>query len=214
MAFAMSCGMAGAASAATVVDIDLKLRYDGTFYHDGVIIPNDDDAGMPLNVVEFTKLRADGGVLGLPHWDMEIGEETFFKAQLVLPEPGTEPASIGYRTDNGGRAPSCQLGYLTCGDVTEVYNSGDRWHVFWDDQEGLSFDLLAGGKLSYQYTPEFSASSLYFDWGWLYFDDRFAEFTVLEVLQPAPVPVPMSAAFLPVAFGALASLRRRRSRIS
>jgi len=202
-----ACGLASASHAATVINIEMTLRYEGTFYTDGHIRTDAEDYTF------FDSFLADGDPRGVPTFDpgMKVGDRTTFRASIVLPE---DARTLTRQFDDGGRRQGCQLGPLTCGTVTEVFQSPDGYVLNWGELEGVSFGTQAGQRLTYLFTPEYRGSTLELSWGTIVYDDRFASFTILDVAQPAPVPVPMPALLLPAGLGALAFLRRRRRMVS
>ncbi len=201
------CGLASASNAATIVNIEMILRYDGTFYTDGYIRTDAEDYTF------FDSFLADDDPRGVPTFDpgMKVGDHTTFRASIVLPESEMMQA---HQFDNGGRTQGCQLSHLTCGTVTEVFQLPDGYVLNWGELEGVSFGMQAGQQLTYLFTPEYRGSTLELNWGTIVYANRFANFTILDVTQPAPVPVPMPALLLPAGLGAFAFLRKRRRMIS
>lgn len=202
-----ACGVASASHAATIVNIEMTLRYEGTFYTDGHIWTDAEDYTF------FDSFLADDDPRGLPTFDpgMKVGDQTTFRASIVLPE---STMILARQFDNGGRTQGCQLGHLICGTVTEVFQSPDGYVLNWGELEGVRFGMQAGQQLTYLFTPEYRGSTLEFNWGTIVYDNRFANFTILDVAQPAPVPLPMPAMLLPMGLGAFAFLRKRRRMVS
>lgn len=207
-AIAVAIGIGQAADAATVVNIKMKLRYEGTHYSEGAIVFFDADGnGEPEDLV-FDTYLANGNPYGIPTLSphLEIGDETAFKATILVPP---KDQYLDYY-DNGGRAYSCRIGKIECGYVSSVYmNESLSLGINTSQYSSLSSAFFAGGKFYYTFNLGYT-STQNFDWGWVAFRNRTAVFTLLEDAKIAPVPLPVSAALLPVGIGAFAIMRKRR----
>ena len=119
-----------------------------------------------------------------------IGDMVAFRATLAVPD---DPGDMIAPFDNGGHALRCNLAGVGCTDgVTATYADGD---MLFGEFRSLTVDATPGGALTYLFNNDYlSSESL--GWGTMTFFNRMAEFTVLSVNQPAPVPLPMSAGLL------------------
>ena len=193
------------AEAATVVDYDIELRYEGTTFRDvdiGFInwdMPDHKYDQMPLEGNPY-------GIVGR-YSHLNIGDIVRFVAQVVYPDDPTNYDEWPGAHDNGGRAPICNLGGLDC-DVTFAI-PGEVFQLDLFDVIFMQGTTTIGGAFTRTWwgpmVPSQHTSTVAFYAWW-----EEAKFTVLSVDQPAPVPLPMSVALMPVGLGALAMMRRRR----
>lgn len=193
-------GLGQACAAATTVNHDLRLRYDGTSFTEASVYQRSSD----LTLFE--------GTIG--PWDYDWGFEGFFnhlplgaivpfKATILYPdEPFTWVSNGSGFLDNGGRVQACSFTGPLC-NATWTQRRGDDFRFGYDDAAG--FDKI-GNQIRYSF------------WGRAFRDidpaediRREYEFqTVHFTVLPAPVPLPASIALIPMGIGALALLRRRR----
>jgi hypothetical protein len=214
LSMAVALGLGSAANAATLVNVNLALRYDGTYYSDGgVWFYDDDENGNPRDFT-FDNYLADGNELGISTLNprLKLGARSNFKATLSVPDDQNQV--LGYY-DNGGRALSCSIGRVDCGYVGIVNLSASHLSLGIDDSmySSLSSGLSAGSRLYYTFNLGYY-SSQNFDWGGVYFFNRTAYFTLLKDAKISPVPLPASAALLPLGLGALTLMRKRRRKLS
>lgn len=208
-AAAVAVGIGQAASAATVVDYDIDLKYMGTNFLDGHVSL---DGWIP-EAFEFDKMPVEGNPFGLVsrYSHLAVGEIVKFVAHVIYPD---DPDKWIGSFDNGGRAPSCSLAGISCGAINQAY-PGNNFQLFdWDESEYYG-SLTIGDVFKHQLwgpavTPQPTAEVFFFTWF------ETAEFEVVAVHQPvpAPVPLPATAALLPLGIGALALMRRRRRQVS
>lgn len=215
LAFVTAAFVGSAADASTVTSFHLKLRYEGTYYSDGWIVQDEAEAGESWE--SFDRIQADGYRLGMPVYDPKLqpGEKTSFKATLTIPD---DPDQVIDYFDNGGRASHCKLGHLDC---SVGVTSTSPTSILWGEYQSLNFQPVVGSTLSFLYNLDYTGSTLSLDWGTVIFHNRWADFTVTDVIQPkrptastldiAPVPLPAGAALLPLGLAALALVRKRRS---
>lgn len=198
----------GQAEAATIVGVNMKLRYEGTYYDEGFVYVSEYDSEGEDKSFILDNYLADGNDLGIPvlDTDLKIGDKTHLSAKFLVPDDQNQ--IVDYY-DNGGQSLHCHLGNISCG-ATEVYISDDWLSFAWSEYSSLYSGFKSGDTLRYTFNLGYY-SSLYFDWGWVHFKNRTAVFTLLADAQVAPVPLPETAALLPLGLGALAMMRRRRS---
>lgn len=224
-AIIFTVGLGGAASAATVYNISMKLKYEGTFYTDGQVYFYEPDADGNERGFEFDRYLADGNALGIPvlNEKLKIGKNTKFSAEVSVPDEPSECLDY-YCYDNGGRTENCIIAGVDCGYVSTVYlNDQLSFGIDGSSYSSLSSGLKAGQSLSYTFNLGYF-SSLDIDGGGVNFFNRTARFTLLKdakivplrertlaaTFDPAPVPLPATAALLPLGIGALAMMRKRR----
>ncbi|MCG6110749.1 MAG: VPLPA-CTERM sorting domain-containing protein [Paracoccus sp.] len=201
-------GIGAAAEAATFEQINLKMRYEGTTFQDVIYadLEDDEDTGSYLG---------DVSSIDAPYWlkhqlfgNLKIGDVVDFVAEVFY---GSSDAPDG-NYDNGGSAPVCNFAGKDCTGTGFAWRYPDgRLTLGNDFYEDISGYTTVGGSLSYFL---FSLEETYFsdDGKYIYFvRGEDAKFTIV---QPAPVPLPASAALLPLGFGALAMMRKRRKRVS
>lgn len=214
LAFVMAAFVGSAADGSTLASFHLKLRYEGTSYSDGWIVQDDGEEGEIWE--SFGYILADSYHLGLPVYDPKLrpGDKTSFKATLTIPDDHNQYIDD---FDNGGRASGCKLGHLDC---SSGVTSTSPTSILWGEYQSLSFRPEVGSTLSFLYNLDYTGSTLSLDWGTVIFHNRWADFTVTDVVQSklttvspgdvAPVPPPAGIALLPVGLAALAFVRKRR----
>lgn len=207
----------GQAEAATTVDYDLWLRYEGTdflgleyFEPEGEEVYSDVD----LYRVDYTS-----GFTPLEFGDLLIGDIIRFVATVIYPD---DPDEWINSYDNGGTAPVCSIGTYDCTNTTLTdpdNNGGIRLAASYGDRDFFGLPEL-GGTFEYFHFAnpyaegpdglpyQITADGRYYYTTW----DEIAHFTVVP--EPAPVPLPATAALLPIGIGALALMRRRRRTLS
>ncbi len=213
--------MGSAVSASTVASYYLELEYRGTHYSDGWIVHRDkknDEEWWE----KYNHIKADEYHVDLPVYNPSLkpGEKTFFEATFLVPEISySYVRSFGF--DNGGRALSCNLGGIDCasGVTSTSFTS-----LFWGEYQSLSFMPEVGSVLNFVYNLDYTSSTIPLDLGALIFHNRWAEFSVTNVVKSqidtftaidmAPVPLPASAILLPFGLAALAFARKRRRKAS
>lgn len=175
------------------------VSYDSTTLYDVTVITQDDDGG--LSDYYFDSLNAEG-----PDF------------QLPLQTPGLRSAKV-YRlrvVTDGTDVVSCELAGFDCGVSKDDYYSFQESPLsFSDEYRQLAFSEPAAIGVSFSFSDwngqassgvSFSGEGYY---GWA--DFRETKFTVVDM---APVPLPATAALLPMGLGALALVRRRRPKAS
>ena len=214
LAFVTAAFVGSAADASTVTSFHLKLRYEGTYYSDGWIVQDDAEEGESWE--SFDYIQADAYHLDLPVYDPKLqpGDKTSFKATLTIPD---DPNQYIDYFDNGGRASHCTLGHLDC---SSGVTSTSPTSILWGEYQSLSFRPEIGSNLSFLYNLDYTGSTVSLDWGTAIFHNRWADFTVIDVIHPkrttvsalavAPVPLPTAAALLLLSLAALALVRKRR----
>ena len=196
----------GQAEAATVVNYDIELRYDGTFFGDVEIgfrewdVPNLEYDWMPLDGNPF-------GIVGrFSH--LKIGDIVRFVAEVIHPDDPYDTDQWSGGSDNGGRANHCDLAGYDCSNLTMTFPGTDFQLYYWDTISTLGTTKV--GEVFQQtfwgpeVRPQHTSSVSFYAW-W-----ENANFTVLSVNEPAPVPLPISIALMPIGLSALAMMRRRR----
>ena len=199
----------GSSAGAAVFRYDLDLIYLGTRYTELQLI----FSGTGEEIRKDSYL-ADGNPFGLPVYSSAgIGDAVSFSGIFYVPDD--QDQVLDY-FDNGGRAYACVLAGNDCSATVSAVRASASSLSF-QAGEYVSFvsNLGAGGRLSYTYNLDYMSSGDFAD-GFYVFWDRTAEFAVTSAsitdLSLAPVPLPASAALLPVGMGAIACLRRRRRR--
>lgn len=213
--------MGSAASASTVASYHLELEYRGTYYSNGWIVHHDKD-NDENRWESYDYIKADDYHIDLPVYNpsLKIGEKTFFEATLIIPEDHNRYYFSSYGFDNGGRALSCNLGGIDCASGV---TSTSLTSLLWGEYQSLSFMPEVGSMLNFVYNLDYTNSTVPLDLGALIFHNRWAEFSVTQVvksqtatftdIEMAPVPLPASAALLSFGLGAFAFIRRRRLRL-
>lgn len=205
-AAAVAIGVGSAAEAATIVNYDIELRYEGTTFRDV-------DIGFynwNMAEVHYDEMALEGNPFGIVgrYSHLNIGDVVRFVAEVFYPD---DPNELVGMYDNGGRAPVCRLGGLEC-DVTYAL-PGEAFRLDYWDMVSVYGTTAIGEPFAYEWwgplvEPQHTSVVAFYAW-W-----EKANFTVLSVVEPAPVPLPATAALLPLGLGALALLRRRRRRVS
>lgn len=214
VAAAIAVGV-GQAEAATTVDYDLWLRYEGTAFTsidyaesgpDGDLLFEGDtsvDAMLP-----GTKSHLFGSVA--------IGKIVHLVMKIVHPDI---PVEDNPYYGNGGRTPICQMGAWDCTGTN--YTSSDFRNGIpgvdfanaRDDEWSLMGSILPGSTVFVSFWafghapyPHYSDDGAYQYW----YDSEYSSFTVV----PSPVPLPATAALLSIGIGALAMMRRRQGKLT
>lgn len=192
-------GFAQAAQAATIVDYDFKLRYEGTAFYDVVIAQPGVDPD-PLFIGSIGVRDYNWGLPGVYH-HLPIGAHVRFTASVFYPG---EPVTWTEQYDNGGSVSECSLAGVACG-ATRTELTEDGFVLGISDHTDIQ---KSGNALHVTYWGRYHFGENY-DYGLMRtYDIQTAYFTILD--EPAPVPLPASAGFLAAAMGGLAMLRRRR----
>lgn len=210
-AAAVVVGVGSAAEAATYTSVsyDMFVRYDGTAFTDVDYYPIAHDHYSFENKdisAGDTSLGLKSHLFGLP----AIGTIFQFTVNILHPDI---PYHVPYY-GNGGSTPVCQLGPWNCTATDQTNISANSFSLAYDDdwwmsvnaQEGSTFEVGLSAIYSGVQTPLITADGMHMYW----YDYETSYFTILGVSQPAAVPLPATAALLPLGLGALAMLRRRR----
>lgn len=136
----------GQVEAATTVNYDFWLRYEGTDLGDLIFFdPGDEWA------VELGDYRADKSKLFKPSLfaDLLIGDAVRFVATVIYPD---NPDDWGHLYDNGGSAPVCSLGPVSCTDTTftKVNADGSIFLTYGYSDVALMGFPSVGGTLRYE----------------------------------------------------------------
>lgn len=190
----------GQAEAATTVNYDLWLRYEGTSLYDLSYYEIDGS-----NEYEEANYTADATTPFKPvkFGDLITGAMIRFTATVEYPDP---PTSFTETTIS-----PCQLGAEDCTYFNYANMNQDgriRLYNFFGDYM-LSGYPTAGGTLSYWFDSFGTVEDRTTADGVYKYRTR-GETANFTVVQPAPVPLPVTAALLPVGLGALAMMRKRR----
>lgn len=210
-------GIGAAAEAAVIRDYDIYLRYEGTAFSDivyfdimnpdGEIIEGDTDRDEMLP-----------GTRSFLLGDLVIGQIINLKAKIVHPD-FPEPEGLN---GNGGRTPDCIFGSWNCSasnftgsdfngtppDEDFLFAYADIWYV-----QGSS---ILGSKVAVNFwsgatSDRYTSTDGRFEW---FSGEENSYFEVVAAPDMSPIPLPASAALLPLGIGALAMIRKRRKRVS
>lgn len=194
----LAVGFVQSADAATIYDYDLVLRYNDTTY---------------VNAQSYD--RTTGELLDLGNvsaTDNPLG----FKGKFTPLSPGEIVSMKVTLLDTGDLFTS---DFLTCaiGNWNCYRGHRDIWHPVYGDESSfrLLFDSVAlftfNGEVIYQGANSYGGTWQRMDDVSLFHLYENVSFTIIEWNRSlAPVPLPVSAALLPVGIGALAMMRRRR----
>jgi MYXO-CTERM domain-containing protein len=189
---ALTVGTGQTAEAATTVSF--KLRYEGTVLDRATIF----DTGTE-DLLWDGVLDVEGSPWELPTLYHGAKKGDIFEAYAEIEEAGDE--------DGGYIAPVCDVGGFDCSKTGgwDRYISTDPFSVTTDAfmvvQYGSSLTVTNWGE---HHLAGFS----FFGDGYRGFTDSIV--TTFTIIDPAPVPLPTTAALLPMGLGALALMRRRR----
>lgn len=197
-------GIGSAAGAATVTteSYNFHLRYDGTVY----------EGFEYYDLIEQVELSASYVPIGAaPTWlkpqkfaSLSIGDIIQFSAIINYLSSPIYDSNFG----NGGTAPICQIGPVSCTDTNMTAKHGNDEIVLGSsDVVTISTNAKIGGFLSYS---NWTLPNLYTAENGRYYYGTSFEDARFTIVQPAPVPLPASAALLPFGLGALAMMRKRR----
>lgn len=194
----------GQAEAATV-NYDIDLRYLGTRFVDVDFAPHGQEDGVSL-----AELQLEGNPFGVTgrYSHLSSGDIVKFVAEVAYTDDPYNTDTWPSSFDNGGRAYSCSLAGVACEPIMQAFPGEPFMLFYWDVSEYYG-SLVEGSIFTHSLwdpmVPRQDTGTGYF-----YAKAEFAEFEVVRVNQPAPVPVPLSAALLPFGLGAFAVMRKRR----
>ncbi|MGN7869380.1 VPLPA-CTERM sorting domain-containing protein [Paracoccus sp. 22332] len=202
-AAAVVVGVGSAAEAATTVNYDIQLRYDGTVYTDVALWAHDPSVAD----LYLDSMALEGNPYGVTgrFSHLQIGDIVRFVAQVIYPD---DPESWSGIYDNGGRADYCTLAGYDCSNLTMTFPGSD-FHLHYMDTIGTQGTTKVGGIFEQWFWGPAVPDQLT-SYGGFHAWFETASFTVVSVDNPAPVPLPAAAALLPLGLGALALMRRRR----
>lgn len=213
-AAALAVGTAGQAGAATftVAEYDLTLRYEGTKFIDAIVFnPFDDEPAFFEGDIAIGDETY--GVVSPIFGTIPMGSNLNFRFKL------TQPAEEYYESyaGNGGRAPICQFGPLDCTSTNFVSIEDNTISFAFEDKFWTSFELDEGSVFDVGIFSEFARNVSDFPsflttdgLNGFYYWDEISSFTILDVNDLAVVPLPAAWALMPLGFGGLALIRRRR----
>lgn len=188
-AVAVGIGQAEAAS------IQYDLRYEDTILDDATIWENEGD-----DPVWYGSLSVHGALRVLPSLYPGAKKGDLFKAYVEFGE------AEEYDPYDGYTAPVCDVGGFDC-TVSDGERSvdGESFTVVTD-----AFGVWEGRKtLTVTSWGEYYGAGFHFS-GDGYWGHAFSITSTFTIVDLAPVPLPASAALLPMGIGALALMRRRR----
>lgn len=205
LAVAAALGICQAANAATIVEADLWLRYEGTAFsnltHASTIDPDYEYQG------DLAAGDTLPGVQSYLFGPMTVGDIVRLSIKIVHPDvPVLDDRYYG----NGGRTPVCQFGAWDCTETNSTQFIDKGFALAFDDKWSMKIGTQVGDGATVNFWSTYVSSPIVSDDGefvyWYGDEDSF--FTVVP--PPSPVPLPAAAALLPMGIGALAVLRRRR----
>lgn len=206
----------GAADAATVVkEYNLHLRYEGTAFYDAFYSQYDSEGNY-----EETIHLGDVAVGEAPSWmksydfpDLTPGSIIGFIATIIFDDEVTFDEG-GFALS--GSAPVCRIGTVSCigMNYNQLSESGVDLNIKPEGNMWLSFNPAVGGDFEFgRWMYEMPKPHRAVENGitYIYYSEmQLSNFTVVSAADIAPVPLPASAALLPLGIGALAFLRKRR----
>ena len=214
-AVAVTSVMAGQAGAATytVAEYDMQIRYEGTGFTDAYILSLYD---LDVDTIFEGDIALGDTTFGFESYlfgKPQVGTVFQFQFKVVHPHEPIEELFYG----NGGRAPVCQLGPWDCTNVNNTNINGNHISFAWEDAFSSSVHLTKGSVISINFWSEFASHNGPFPfflsedglYGYDYWDE-YSQFTILDIKDLAPVPLPSAIALLPLSLGALAFMRKRR----
>lgn len=191
--------MSAMAVSASVVSIDLGLRYEGEIYHE-VDLYYDDGTE-----VFYDTLASQDDMLGLtrmfPH--LSVGDEISFSVDI---DPDGGP-------DEFGTTYNCSFDGIDCGgnefaSVTETSFGLDMFNL----EVVIEGGRAVGDTVSFYdlYSDDFTDGASEGDDWYTYWWDQEAIFTVVADNTLSELPLPAAAFFMVGGLGLLVSLGRRR----
>lgn len=199
LAAVMGLGSAAGAATMTIEEYGYRLRYEGTTlpsvrYYDG-------ETGQ---TAEFGTIHSSADPFKLPHRfsNLRVGDYLDMRVQAHIPS-----VPVWDAFGNGGSAPLCFIGSYDCSSSVHAAETGLHLYSAWD-----IFEIKKVGNKIFHVESEYAGNWHSIEFGEIWYWDPQAEFTIVAEL--APVPLPASAALLPVGIGAFAMIRRRRRKIS
>lgn len=212
LAAVTAVGLGAAAEAATVTfkRYDFQLRFLGTSY-DQAHVETADGTVLASGTIGASEERFGIQPTLFPH--LAAGDLVHFRAKVAFSDPPNydfDPLKSPY--SNGGFAPKCSVSTVECGLIDQTGTNDSSVWLAWDDRLTISFRSEVGEELQWDTWFWNYRMGLFDDgtyWGYGY---ETAHFQLVAEL--APVPLPASAALLPLGFGALAMMRKRRRKTS
>lgn len=207
----------GQADAATVVNYDLWLRYEGTAFEDVFYASTDPES----NYYVEGDFAADAMLPGMKSHlfgSIAIGDIIHMMMRIVHPEV---PDDNDLVHGNGGRTPICKIGAWSCVKTNYTSAAGfsgwpneDVFTIAYEDIWYLTGETSIGSHITANFWTGAADFPFTSDDGryWYWYDYEFSNFTVVP--PPSPVPLPATVALLPLGVGALALMRRRRRSLS
>lgn len=192
------------AQAATVHEYNIRLQYNGTSFRDARYAPAD-----TIDWTESFNLPVGDTSVGFTSYifpGLQTGDVTSFTATVIFPEDQDMLIDI---YDNGGRADNCRLGPWDCSAAKMTYLHEDRVALLYSDLWMLHLDRQGGRNLSVTYNFG------YYMTDYRTTDDGLYDYyylTETSYFTITPIPLPASAALLPIGVGTLFLLRQRRRR--